>query len=247
MESALNGKKEKIAALVLAAGSGTRFGSDTPKQFLMLDEMPMFLYSVDALLPYVDRLIVVTREDLTGETERVLEDAGVLSEVEVIAGGNERYESSIKGLQALETGPSCDYVLIHDSARCMLTGEIVKRVIDGVKKDGAVIAAIPSKDTMKLVSGDGEVLSTPDRKGCFAVQTPQAFRTAIIREAYEKAAEADALSLLTDDASAVERFTETKVTVVPGSEENFKVTTPFDFMMAEAVLTARRLKKEAES
>ena len=247
MQSAFSGKKEKIAALLLAAGSGKRFGTDTPKQFLMLDETPMLLYSVDALLPYVDRLIVVTREDRIGETERILEDAGLLSEVEVIAGGKERYESSMKGLEALETGLPCGFVLIHDSARCMLTGEIVRRVIEGVVEHGAVVAAIPAKDTMKIVSSEGKVLKTPDRKACQTVQTPQAFRTSLIRRAYEKAGEENALSLLTDDASAVERFTDAEVYVVPGSEENFKVTTPFDFMMAEAVLTARRLKKEAEA
>ena len=241
----MSGKKAKIGALLLAAGKGTRFGGDTPKQFLPVDETPMFLYSVDALLPHVDRLIVVTGENSIGEAKRILDDAG-LPEVEVIAGGKERYDSSMKGLEALETGLSCEYVLIHDSARCMLTEEIVCNVIEGVKKCGAVIAAVPSKDTVKLASEDGTVTATPDRRTCYAVQTPQAFRTELIREAYKTAEKEAALSGLTDDASAVERFTDVKVHIVPGSEENFKVTTQFDFMMAEAVLTARRLKREAE-
>lgn len=238
--------KKKIAALVLAAGKGSRFGGDTPKQFLPLDETPMFLYSVDALMPFVDRLFVVTSEEDVLRTERILEDAGLMGEVEVIAGGRERYESSINGLNALEEAGHFDYVLIHDAARCLLTEAIVKRVVEGVKRYDAVIAAIPSKDTVKLVSEEGRITETPDRRRLVQVQTPQAFRVKLIREAYGNAERAGGLALLTDDASAVERFTDHEVRVVEGSEENFKVTTPFDFMMAETVLTARRLKRETE-
>ncbi|MBR5738634.1 MAG: 2-C-methyl-D-erythritol 4-phosphate cytidylyltransferase [Lachnospiraceae bacterium] len=239
-------KKKKIAALILAAGKGTRFGGELPKQFLPLDEVPMLLYSVDVLSPLVDRVFLVVSEDETARAEQILTDAGLGRSVSVLTGGKERYESSMSGLNALIAEGGYEYVLIHDAARCLITEDVVLRMIEGVRKDGAVIAAVPSKDTVKIVDPECRIISTPDRKTCYQVQTPQAFRVDLLKKAYDEAEKTGGLSSLTDDASAVERFTDHKVRVVLGSEENFKVTTPFDFMLAEAVLTARRLKREAE-
>ena len=239
-------RKEKTAALLLAAGKGTRFGGETPKQFLSVDEEPMVLYAIDALLPHVDRLVLVVAEEERDRAETILENAGLARDVRVVAGGTERYDSSLSGLLALEEDGPFDYVLIHDAARCLVTEDLVERILEGVKQYGAVVPGIPAKDTVKRVSPDGRVLDTPDRRECIAVQTPQAFRTEWIEEAYQNAKERGGLSSLTDDASAVERFTDHPVMVVSGSEENFKVTTPFDFLLAETVLTMRRLKRESE-
>ena len=244
-----DGKTKRIAALVLAAGKGKRFGGETPKQFLLLDEEPMLLYALDAIAPFADRILLVTSEEEIDRAEEILRDAGLSSSVGVVAGGAERYESSVKGLEALAREGEFDYVLIHDAARCLLTEDVVGRTVEGVIRYGAVVAAIPSKDTVKtaeLTDGARRILSTPDRRSLLQVQTPQAFRTDWITEAYRNAEKAGALSDLTDDASAVERFTDHPVYAVEGSEENFKVTTPFDFMLAETVLTVRRMKRDAE-
>ena len=239
-------RKQKTAALVLAAGKGTRFGSEKPKQFLLLDEVPMMLYSIDALLPLVDRLLLVTSEEDIPEAERILDDAGLLSNVPVIAGGATRIESTLAGLQALTEDGDYDFVLIHDAARALLTEDVVRRVIQGVKEHGAVSAAVLSVNTVKVVSGEGRILETPDRKTLMDAQTPQAFRMDWILEAAGKAVESGDFSGLTDDASMLEKFTDHPVFTVPGSEENFKITTPLDFLLAETLVTARRLKKEAE-
>lgn len=240
--------KEKTAALILAAGKGSRFGGETPKQFLLLDEVPMLLYSIDRILPVADRLIVVTGACDIKRTEQILEDAGLSSEVQVIAGGKERYESSILGLKALEEEGGYTHVLIHDAARCLVTDDVIYRALEGVRKYDAVVAAVPSRDTVKLIEKESPedapaVHTTPDRKLCFDVQTPQAFRLDWILEAYREAEVSGGLSSLTDDASAIERYSGHSVRVVLGSEENFKVTTPFDFMLAETILTVRRMRE----
>ena len=246
-----NGKNVKIAALILAAGNGKRFGGDTPKQFLMIDETPMLLYSVDAILPHVDRLLVVAKAEEIGRTEEILNEAGLLSSVGVVSGGKERYESSLFGLRALAEEESYDFVMIHDAARCLVTEEIVRSVIEGMVSYGPVVAAIPAKDTIKIADGNGDgaiplVCETPDRRRCFQVQTPQGFPFGFLVGCYEKAVYEGTIGSATDDASVVEKTSEIPVGIVPGSEENFKVTTPFDFMMAETVLTIRRLRKNAE-
>ena len=252
----IDGKKVKIGALILAGGSGTRFGSGLPKQFLPVAETPMFLFSVDAFLPLVDRVVLVMKESEIGRAEAILDTEGLSEDVRVVPGGEDRARSSIRGLRALTEEGGVEYVLIHDAARCLVTEEIVRRVAMGAVRYGAAIAAVPSHDTVKIAAASGtaspaeanpetlpalpEVEMTTDRSRTYQVQTPQGFQFGLITSAYLRAEAENALSTLTDDASAVERFTDHKVYLVPGDEQNLKVTTPLDLAVAEIVVTMRK-------
>ena len=154
-------------------------------------------------------------------------------------GGQERYDSVYPGLQAV-TGT---YVLIHDSARAFLTGEIVLRAMDAVIACGAAVVAMPVKDTIKEAGADGIVSGTPDRSRLWSVQTPQCFETKLVQNAYGKLMEQEEIHV-TDDAMVVEQMTAHPVRLIEGSYENIKVTTPDDLLVGEAIL--RRREKEAK-
>ena len=239
-------KKERVAALILAAGSGERMRSETPKQFLPIDEKPMVLYSVDAFEGRADLIFVVTNPDAVGRMKELMKEAGLSGAVTVVAGGRTRSESAHLGLMALEEAGGSDVVLIHDAARCLITGDVIDRVTADVRAFGTGVAGISAKNTMKLVDDAETVVSTVERSHCREIQTPQGFRFDSIRKAYEEAAKDGFPAGITDDAMVLETYGGLPVHISEGSEENFKVTTPFDLMMAETVLTIRRLKRDAE-
>ena len=151
----------------------------------------------------------------------------------IVTGGKERQDSVWNGLQ--ESSPDADVVLVHDAARPLIQPEIIERVIERARCTGAAIAAVPSKDTVKVVDEHHRVAATPDRRTLWCVQTPQGFRRDLLIAANKKAI-ADAF-LGTDDASLVERYG-APVEVVLGGYENIKVTTPGDLIIAEAFLRA---------
>ena len=234
----------KTAALILAAGQGTRFGGDTPKQFLKLKGKALWRLSLEAFLPFADEVVVVTDE---AHLEAIREEAAGHA---VTLGGASRAESVLKGLRYLATLPEApETVLIHDAARCLVTPEIILACLKEARDSGAAIVAIPATDTIKTakLSEGAEtafpvIQGTPDRRTLYQAQTPQGFRFALILEAYEKAEETGSLASLTDDASAVERFTEHRVLLTEGSPENIKVTRPLDLSFAESILHFRILK-----
>ena len=230
----------EIAALILAAGQGTRFGGDTPKQFLELSGKALWRLSLEAFRSFADVIVVVTDEAHLG---MVSEEAGRFL---VTPGGASRAESVLKGLRFLAALPKPpETVLIHDAARCLVTPEIIEACLEITIIEGAAIAAIPATDTVKtVVQSTAEttfpvIQNTPDRRTLFQAQTPQGFDFDLILSAYSAAEEAGALDSLTDDASAVERFTTHKVLLTPGSPENIKVTRPLDLAFAESILHFR--------
>jgi 2-C-methyl-D-erythritol 4-phosphate cytidylyltransferase len=210
-------------ALIVAAGSGQRLGSQLPKAFVALAGRPMLQWSVDALLGVdaVERVVVALPDGCSAP-------AGTVG----VSGGATRSQSVRLALAG--AGPG-DPVLVHDAARPLLTPELAERVLAALEQDGVdgAIAAAPMADTVKRAGADLRVLETLERSQLWAVQTPQAFR----REALERALDVgdDVLAAATDDSWLVERQGGT-VVLVRSSHDNLKVTTAADLAVAEALL-----------
>lgn len=242
-------KKKRCTAIILAAGSGSRMHSSMPKQFMSLGGRPLICHALQAVeeSPIIDDCILVVAErDEDYVRIHILEKYGFRKVVSLVSGGDERYLSVGKALRVLEMGkmpvPNRDgYVFIHDGARPFLTQRILQDTYEAVEKYHACVAAIPSKDTVKIADEEGFAVKTPDRKNVWSIQTPQVFDVELIVDAYRMLeANQERLKkegiMVTDDAGVVELFTSRKVKLVKGSYENIKITTWEDMKVAEAFL-----------
>ena len=178
----------------------------------------------------VDQAVVVLNEASVERGLRLVEEGGFSKVVAVCAGGQRRQDSVAEGLKRLD---GCSWVVIHDGARPCLTVELVERGLEEARQTGAAIAAVPLKETVKVVDSEGVIASTPRRESLWAAQTPQVFRFDLITEAYRMVN-----GEVTDDASLVEALGH-KVKVYMGSYDNIKVTTPEDLALAETILRMR--------
>ena len=235
----MEGKKTfHTTAILLAGGSGKRMQSKVAKQFLEIGGHPLIWYSLKCFQdsPLIDDIVIVTSAGAVDYCRDTFCSSGCFTKVKAVArGGRERYDSVYAGLCAC--GPA-DYVLIHDSARPFIDGEILERLVDQVRKNRACVAGMPSKDTVNLVDDNGQVLDTPDRSGVWIVQTPQAFEYSLIRRAHEILREKPGgLDGITDDAMVLKRALGISSYMVRGSYRNLKVTTPEDLLTAEALLS----------
>ena len=234
--------RERCTAVLLAAGKGLRMGGNTRKQYLDMEGRPLFTYSLETMSScdfITDIVITVLKgdEDLCLEMVRKYGLEGKVRRV--IAGGSERCFSVHRGLQTVDW--PCDYAFIHDAARMFIDKDSLERLYEAVRKYKACVAAVPSKDTVKIADAEGFVARTPNRKDVWIVQTPQVFAFEMIRDAYaEMDATYDDLCekgvIVTDDAMVVEYFTGCKVKLVEASYRNIKVTTPEDLVLASAFL-----------
>ena len=206
------------------------------KAFITIRDIPLLVLCMKMLAEtgMVRRVIVVTRAWEITETELMLKeyrDRFPGLSWQVTAGGRERQDSVANGL-ALVTDES-GYVAVHDGARPFAGTEVFSRTFAKAKECGAAIAAVPLKDTVKIVDARGIVMSTPDRSSLCAVQTPQIFEINVLRKGYDFLKEHPVA--VTDDASLVEASGH-PVAVAEGSYENIKVTTPEDLLLAEKIL-----------
>ena len=210
-----------VVGIVPAGGSGERLGADRPKAFVVLAGRELVDWSVDALAPVCDRVIVAVPAGYEDPPERV-------------AGGASRSESVRK---ALDAAPEADIAVVHDAARPLVTSELVRRCVDTIEPgvDGAIAAARMS-DTVKEAAQDRRVVRTLDRSVLWRIQTPQVFRADVLREALDR--DVTALAAATDDASLVEQMGRT-VRVVEAPPDNFKITDESDLRIAEALLRER--------
>lgn len=229
----------KVIAIIPAAGKGKRMGGQLNKQFLMLNQVPALIHTLQvfAQIPLLDEIIVVSASDEIEYCRNVIDLNNVPKVSQVVAGGNERQQSVYNGL--LCCPEDTDIVLIHDGARPLITKELINVAIDSAREFGAVSVAVPVKDTVKVVDEQGFVLETPERDHLWLIQTPQAFHYDIIMKAHRKALKDNFTG--TDDAGLVEN-TDRPVKLIMGSYENIKITTPEDLILAEAILT-RRINK----
>lgn len=225
----------KITAIVLAAGSGSRMKSKTKKQFMEIKGKPVIWYSLfEFEKSRVDEIILVTgKEDIDYCKKEIVEKYNLKKIKNVVAGGSERYESVYNGLKEV-TG---NIVLIHDGARPLINNEIIERSIEGTIKSDACVVGVPVKDTIKRADKEGYIIDTPSRSELWITQTPQSFKTDLVKMAYKKMKEelekGNTTLNITDDAMVVEEFTTNQVRFVQGDYKNIKVTTPEDIDIAE--------------
>jgi 2-C-methyl-D-erythritol 4-phosphate cytidylyltransferase len=217
-----------IAALIVAAGRGARMGASTPKALLPLGGEPILARALAAFRghPRIDGLVAVVTDP--AEARSVLGKAA--SGVALVPGGRERQESVRRGLEAID---DASIVLVHDAARPLVPRGVIDAVIEGTLRHGAAVPAIPVADTLKRRNVEGAIGATVPRDDLVLAQTPQGFRTELLRAAYDRAEREGFLA--TDDASLLERAG-VRVVLVPGSARNIKITTPADLALAEALL-----------
>jgi len=221
----------KALAILVAAGRGERMGADQPKAFVPVAGQPMLLLAARALdaAPSLDGIVVVVPADRIADARQLL--GGVRALRDVVAGGESRQDSVQRGLEALPPGFD-GVVLVHDAARPLVEVELIESVIQATVEHDAAIPVLGLVDTVKRLRDD-RVVETLDRSELGAAQTPQGFRVALLRRAYDKAFRDDVV--LTDEAMALERLGE-PVVAVKGSVRNRKLTTPEDLAWAETLL-----------
>ena len=245
-------EKKRCTAIVLAAGNGSRMKSTVAKQFMTLKGKPLIWYALQVVQQsqLMDDCIVVTgAEDIAFVKDQIVDKYGFTKVDCIVAGGKERYESVANALQAIADGkqriPNRDgYIVTHDGARPFLTEKLLQDTLEAAKAFHACVAAVPSKDTVKLADKDGFATQTPERNRIWNVQTPQVFDAKLIIEAYSQLITQlpqlkEQGTMVTDDAGVVELFTDVKVKLVKSSYQNIKITTPEDLSVAEAFLSER--------
>ena len=238
-------KRERVAAIVLAAGSGRRVGSNIKKQYMQIGEREVIYYSLKAFEnSLVDEVVlVVSPGDVHYCQKEIVDKYGFAKVSHIVEGGRERYHSVTIGLSQIS---DCDYIFIHDGARPLVSEEIIERAFSCVRKHKACVVGMPVKDTIKIADEEGNIASTPNRNLTWLVQTPQTFEFSLIKKAYSSLMEKEeelknAGLVITDDAMVVETMTGHKVRLIEGSYENIKITTPEDIITAENFLKLRKV------
>ena len=224
--------KNVIAAIIPAAGSGTRMGTNTPKQFLDLGGQPILVQTVSRFLKVnsIDRIVIALPADHRQAAEQLFHrffSQDQYSRLKFVNGGATRQESVQAGLDGLL--PETDFVLVHDGARPFVTPEMIEQCLQATIRYGAAIVAIPVRDTIKQVNSTGEIQSTVDRSQLWQAQTPQAAAVDLLQRAYEYAGRDGYIG--TDEASILEHAG-IPVHVIEGSEKNIKITRPDDLELA---------------
>lgn len=229
------GQRPSCAALVAAAGNSSRMGG-VNKLLEPLDGIPVLVRTLMALqsAQRVDEIVVATREEELVEVSQLCRTYGITKCTKVIRGGESRAQSVL--LAALEAAPDTELLAVQDGARPLVTPELVDRVIAAAARCGAAAPAVPVKDTIKQIRDGGAVERTVERESLRAVQTPQVFQGSLLKAALQSAVEKGIA--ITDDCGAVELLGKV-VFLVDGEEENLKITTPVDMILAEALLRAR--------
>lgn len=237
-------KNPKTAAVILAGGAGERFGAYGGKQLVELLGKPLLTWAAEAFdaVGDVGLIVIVCPEDRTEEYCRVAIDPyPFVTPIVLASAGELRQESSLSGV--MKVPEYYDLIAIHDGARPLITPDLISHAISLLKGDESIDGAVvghPAVDTLKVVA-DGTVVGTPERSAFWVAQTPQVFRSDIIREAHTTALAEGFVG--TDDSSLVERVGGI-VRFVTGPRDNIKVTVPEDFGPAEAALLARLQKRE---
>lgn len=222
--------------LIPAAGMGRRMGSERNKLLLSLLGKPILAWTLLAAeaADQINWIGIIGQPADESDIKAILAELGLSKPVELITGGETRQESVYNGLQALPD--EAEAVLIHDGARCLATPELFDRCAAMIGECQGLIAAVPVKDTIKVVDDTGVIQDTPDRRNLWAAQTPQGFEVKLLKQCHDKGRELG--WEVTDDAALFERCG-LPVRIVEGEETNLKVTTPVDLAIAEFILRQR--------
>ena len=239
-------KNPKTAAIILAGGTGERFGKEGGKQLVEIGGKPILTWSVEAFdaVGDIGLIVIVCPAERQGEyLSKAVDPFSFATPIVVAAAGSTRQESAFSGLELVPE--EFEYVVMHDGARPLISADLIAHTIATLKgnidADGAVVAH-PAIDTLKVVD-NGVIVGTPDRSVFWNAQTPQVFRAGIYRRAH-----ASALSdgfVGTDDSSLIERLGG-RVLVVEGKRDNIKLTVPEDYLMLVAAVRERYLKQKGE-
>lgn len=225
--------KTKTAVIIPAAGSGKRMGGGIPKQYGNLGGMSILARTVKAFADQkeIDQIFIVTNEDFIERCRKELSKLGLMDKIRaILPGGQERQDSIYEAVRRLPE--EIDLVLVHDGVRPFTTGDLIRRTIEAARIHGAAVAAVPVKDTIKMVE-ENQFIKTLNRKRLYSVQTPQGFHKDLLIRAYEEAFRKNYYG--TDDAVLVEKAGE-KVYLVKGDYNNIKITTMEDIVFGEAIL-----------
>lgn len=224
-------------AILLASGSGTRFRSETPKQFLKLAGKAVLEHTLDVFQrhPRIDEIVLVIGGEHRLPVEQIVNSGGYTKVARIVEGASTRRGSSAAGIGAIEG--DAHKVLVHDAVRPLLDGEVVDRCLDALEEFDAVDTGIPSSDTVIQISAEGLIEHIPSRDTLRLGQTPQGFRAGILRRAHAMAAEDP--PAVTDDCGLILHFGLGHVKVVAGSVENIKVTYPSDIYLADRLFQLR--------
>lgn len=231
-------------AIVLAGGRGNRMKSDIPKQYMSVLEKPILYYALKTFEEsFIDEIILVVGEnDIQYCTTNIVDKYDFKKVSKIVVGGKERYNSVYNGIKAIscnkneQTKINNTYIFIHDGARPCISTEILERCFKTVKETNACVAAVPVKDTIKIVDDNGYAVSTPNRNSLWQIQTPQVFSYEVIRKAYDSLIHLGITKEITDDAMVVERYSDIPVKMVESSYDNIKVTTQGDIEIIKTFL-----------
>lgn len=219
--------KNKVAAVIPAAGIGRRMESDVSKQYIEVEGKPIIAYTLESFeqCDDIDEVVLVVEQDQIEAVEKMIVTRFNFNKVKaVVSGGQTRQASVYEGLKVLNE--DVKIVLVHDGARPMITKDQLTYVVDETLKHSATVMAVPVKDTIKIVDSEGYVELTPKRSALYNVQTPQSFEMELLMNAYKSGIEAGFSA--TDDAMMVEQFSDRKIKIIDGSYNNRKITTPDD-------------------
>ena len=216
-----------FTVIITAGGIGKRMGGKLPKQFLILKEKPILLRSIESFFNFdpTAQILITLPEDWISYWNELCREYSFDIQHEVIAGGVERYDS-IKNALSHAEGRN---ILVHDGVRPLASSQVIKRVVDGISKSNGVVPVIPMKSSLR--KGNHSKSQSVDRSSYWEVQTPQGFSKEILIEAYDQPMDSN----ITDDASLVERMGHS-IALVEGEEQNIKITTPFDLLIASKLL-----------
>jgi 2-C-methyl-D-erythritol 4-phosphate cytidylyltransferase / 2-C-methyl-D-erythritol 2,4-cyclodiphosphate synthase len=242
MVSAERNRKIGAAAVIAAGGTGTRMQSGIPKQFLEISGKPVLLHTVESIaaLEEVNRIVIALPPEYIAEAEAILRQIAARMSILCIAGGPNRQESVRAGVAHVNADP--DVIMVHDAVRPACDPGLMLRVLRAAWEKGAAVPGLPATETIQRVSRRGRVLATPPREELYAIQTPQAFHSGILRSALDKAHSA---GFLGTDESSVVRWAGHPVFVVPGSPDNIKITRPLDLEIAGHLLTINQPEAQA--
>jgi len=219
-------------AIIVSAGKGKRMNRATPKQYLLLQGVPILGHTVLAFdhCALVDQIILVVPEtDIAFCRDQLLPDLKIETPVQILAGGKRRQDSAYNGILSIDD--TSGIVIIHDGVRPLIQPRLISRCIQKAETQGACVAGIPLHDTLKSVVNENQIRQTILRDGLWLAQTPQTFQYRLILGAHETALR-DGFEA-TDDASLVERLG-IPVSMIMGSTYNFKITTQEDLVLANA-------------
>jgi 2-C-methyl-D-erythritol 4-phosphate cytidylyltransferase len=223
----------KLYAIIVAGGTGRRMGAEIPKQFLELGGRPLLMHTIERFREYDSstEIITVLPEDQIRHWIELQEKYSFNVPQTLVKGGSTRFQSVKNGLEFVETP---GLVAIHDGVRPFVSPDTIKRCFETAARLGNAIPAIPPSDSLRLVTGDSS--SALDRQHVRLIQTPQVFKTGIIKEAYNQ----DYRPEFTDDAVVVEG-TGAQINLVEGNRENIKITNPEDLLISNAFLSKGNL------